>query len=122
MGDDYLSTEHLLVGLATGNGPLAKALQQAGATSEALTDAVKQLRGGARVDNPNPEDTFQALEKFGTDMTALARTANSIRSLAAIRKSAAWCRCFRGAPRITRCSSVSLASVKPRWLKDSLSA
>ena len=73
MGDDYLSTEHLLVGLATGNGPLAKALQQAGATSEALTDAVRQLRGGARVTTPDPETTFQALEKFGVDFTQLAK-------------------------------------------------
>ncbi len=73
MGDDYLSTEHLLVGLASGNGPLAKALQQAGATSEALTDAVRQLRGGARVTTPDPETTFQALEKFGVDFTQLAK-------------------------------------------------
>jgi ATP-dependent Clp protease ATP-binding subunit ClpB len=73
MGDDYLSTEHLLVGLATGNGPLARALQQAGATPEALTDAVKQLRGGARVTTPDPESTFKALEKFGVDFTQLAR-------------------------------------------------
>jgi ATP-dependent Clp protease ATP-binding subunit ClpB len=61
------------VGLATGNGPLAKALQQAGATPEALTDAVKQLRGGARVTTPDPESTFQALEKFGVDFTQLAK-------------------------------------------------
>jgi len=73
MGDDYLSTEHLLVGLATGNGPLARALQQAGANPEALTDAIKQLRGGARVTTPDPESTFQALEKFGVDFTQLAR-------------------------------------------------
>ena len=73
MGDDYLSTEHLLVGLATGNGPLAKALQQAGATVEALTGAVKQLRGGARVTTPDPESTFQALDKFGVDFTQLAK-------------------------------------------------
>ena len=72
MGDDYLSTEHLLVGLATGNGPLAKALQQAGATPDALTDALKQLRGGARVTTANPETTFQALEKYGVDLTKLA--------------------------------------------------
>jgi len=73
MGDDYLSTEHLLVGLATGNGPLAKALQQAGATPEALTDAIRQLRGGTRVTTPDPESTFQALEKFGVDFTQLAK-------------------------------------------------
>jgi ATP-dependent Clp protease ATP-binding subunit ClpB len=73
MGDDYLSTEHLLVGLATGNGPLARALQQAGAAPEALTDAIKQLRGGARVTTPDPESTFQALEKFGVDFTQLAK-------------------------------------------------
>src|SRR5580692_278111 len=73
MGDEYVSTEHLLVGLATGNGPLAKALQQAGATPEALTDAIKQLRGGARVTTADPESTFQALEKFGVDFTQSAR-------------------------------------------------
>jgi ATP-dependent Clp protease ATP-binding subunit ClpB len=73
MGDDYLSTEHLLVGLATGSGPLAKALQQAGATPETLTDAIKQLRGGARVTTQDPESTFQALEKFGVDLTQLAK-------------------------------------------------
>jgi ATP-dependent Clp protease ATP-binding subunit ClpB len=73
MGDDYLSTEHLLVGLATGNGPLARALQQAGAAPEALTDAIKQLRSGARVTTPDPESTFQALEKFGVDFTQLAK-------------------------------------------------
>ena len=72
MGDDYLSTEHLLAGLATGNGPLAQALQQAGATPEALTDAIKQLRGGTRVTTANPESTFQALEKYGVDLTKLA--------------------------------------------------
>ena len=73
MGDDYLSPEHLLVGLATGNGPLARALQQAGAAPEALSDAIKQLRGGARVTTPDPESTFQALEKFGVDFTQLAK-------------------------------------------------
>ncbi len=73
MGDDYLSTEHLLVGLASGNGPLARALQQAGAAPEALTDAIKQLRGGARVTTQDPESTFQALEKFGVDFTQLAK-------------------------------------------------
>ncbi|HEY6356972.1 MAG TPA: AAA family ATPase, partial [Vicinamibacterales bacterium] len=49
------------------------ALQQADATPEALTDAVKQLRGGARVTTQDPESTFQALEKFGVDFTQLAR-------------------------------------------------
>jgi ATP-dependent Clp protease ATP-binding subunit ClpB len=72
MSDDYLSTEHLLVGLATGNGPLARSLQQAGATPEALTDAIKQLRAGTRITTPNPESTFQALEKYGVDLTKLA--------------------------------------------------
>ena len=56
MGDDYLSTEHLLVGLATGNGPLAKALQQAGATPEALTDAINQAAGRHSGHHPEPRD------------------------------------------------------------------
>jgi ATP-dependent Clp protease ATP-binding subunit ClpB len=71
-GDEYVSTEHLLVALA-GNPGVNTILEQSGATPEALTSALQHLRGGARVTSPDPEATFQALEKFGVDLTARAR-------------------------------------------------
>jgi ATP-dependent Clp protease ATP-binding subunit ClpB len=73
MGDEYVSTEHLLVGLATGDGPVATALQRAGADPEALTSAFAKVRGNARVTTEDPEGTYQALEKFGVDLTQQAR-------------------------------------------------
>jgi len=73
MNDEYISTEHLLVGLATGGSPLATALQRAGATPDALTSAFTKVRGSARVTSEDPESTYQALEKFGVDLTQLAR-------------------------------------------------
>jgi ATP-dependent Clp protease ATP-binding subunit ClpB len=73
MGDEYISTEHLLVGLATGGGPTATALQRAGATPDALTNAFTKVRGSARVTSEDPESTYQALEKYGVDLTQLAK-------------------------------------------------
>src|SRR5689334_2926912 len=73
MGDEYISTEHLLVGLATGSGPMATGLQRAGATPDALTSAFTKVRGSARVTSEDPESTYQALEKFGVDLTQLAK-------------------------------------------------
>ena len=73
MNDEYISTEHLLVGLATGSGPLATALQRAGATPDALTNAFTKVRGSARITSEDPESTYQALEKFGVDLTQLAK-------------------------------------------------
>ncbi len=73
MGDEYVSTEHLLVGLATGGGPVASALQRSGADPDALTRAFAKVRGSARVTTEDPEGTYQALEKFGVDLTQQAR-------------------------------------------------
>jgi len=73
MNDDYISTEHLLVGLATGGGPMATALQRSGATPEALTNAFTKVRGSGRITSEDPESTYQALEKFGVDLTQLAK-------------------------------------------------
>src|SRR5258705_225096 len=73
MGDEYISTEHLLVGLATGGGPVATALQRAGASPETLTRAFTKVRGSARVTSEDPESTYQALEKYGVDLTQLAK-------------------------------------------------
>ncbi|HEY6497282.1 MAG TPA: ATP-dependent chaperone ClpB [Trebonia sp.] len=73
LNDEYISTEHLLVGLATGGSPMAAALQRAGATPDALTSAFTKVRGSARVTSEDPESTYQALEKFGVDLTQLAK-------------------------------------------------
>ncbi|MFP5069165.1 ATP-dependent chaperone ClpB [Pseudonocardia nantongensis] len=73
MGDEYVSTEHLLVGLAQSGGPVAQLLQRHGATAEALREAFGSVRGSARVTSPDPEGSYQALEKYGQDLTARAR-------------------------------------------------
>ncbi len=73
MNDEYVSTEHLLVGLAADGGPAATLLRDAGATPEALLEAFTQVRGSARVTSENPEETYQALEKYGVDLTQQAR-------------------------------------------------
>ncbi len=73
MNDEYVSTEHLLVGLAADGGQAATLLRDAGATPEALLEAFTQVRGSARVTTENPEETYQALEKYGVDLTEQAR-------------------------------------------------
>jgi ATP-dependent Clp protease ATP-binding subunit ClpB len=71
--DEYLSAEHLLLALAGTEGDVADVLRQHGATAAALADALKSVRGSARVTTPDPEGTFQALDKYGNDLTAAAR-------------------------------------------------
>ncbi len=73
MGDSYVSTEHLLVGLATDGGAAADLLRRHGATPDALREAFASVRGSARVSSPDPEGTYQALEKYGVDLTERAR-------------------------------------------------
>jgi ATP-dependent Clp protease ATP-binding subunit ClpB len=73
MQDEYVSTEHLLVGLATDGGEAATLLRQAGAGPDQLVDAFEQVRGHARVTSQDPEGTYQALEKYGVDLTRSAR-------------------------------------------------
>ncbi|TWD54883.1 ATP-dependent Clp protease ATP-binding subunit ClpB [Arthrobacter sp. AG367] len=73
LGDSFVSTEVLLVGLSTGNDAAARLLRDAGASREALLAALPGVRGDRKVDSPDPENTFQALEKYGTDLTSMAR-------------------------------------------------
>ncbi|WP_255949080.1 ATP-dependent chaperone ClpB [Streptomyces odontomachi] len=73
LGDDYVSTEHLLIGIAAKGGQAAEVLRRHGATAEQLLDAFEKIRGGRRVTTPDPEGQYKALEKFGTDLTAAAR-------------------------------------------------
>ena len=72
--DDYTSTEHLLLGLIAQGGPSLKQLFKThGLQHDAVLKALAELRGNQRVTDPNPEDKFQALEKYGRDLTAAAR-------------------------------------------------
>ncbi len=73
MDDEYVSTEHLMVGLATGDSDTAKLLSGAGASPAALREAFAKVRGSARVTSADPEASYQALEKYSTDLTARAR-------------------------------------------------
>ncbi len=72
-GDAYLSTEHLLLGIARTPGDMADLLKRHGATPEALDEALHRVRGSSKVTSPDPEGTFQALAKYGIDFTARAR-------------------------------------------------
>ena len=73
LGDDYVSTEHLLIGLAAGQSGVADALRAAGASRDALVAALPTVRGNGRVTSPNPEGTYKALEQYGVDLTQRAR-------------------------------------------------
>jgi ATP-dependent Clp protease ATP-binding subunit ClpB len=72
--DEYVSTEHLLLGLVEKGGDFLKKLfQKHGLKRDAVLKALAELRGNQRVTDQNPEDKFQALEKYGRDLTALAK-------------------------------------------------
>ncbi|GII53661.1 chaperone protein ClpB [Planotetraspora thailandica] len=71
--DEYVSTEHLLVGLAADGGQVADLLKAEGATPTALLDVFEKVRGHGRVTSETPEDTYQALEKYGVDLTERAK-------------------------------------------------
>jgi ATP-dependent Clp protease ATP-binding subunit ClpB len=68
--DDYISAEHLLIALAKDGGPAVAALLP---SADAMSAALESVRGSARVTSPDPESTFEALEKYGVDLTAAAR-------------------------------------------------
>ncbi len=74
LGDEYVSTEHVMVGLAEGDSDVTMLLKKYGATPEALREAFTAVRGSARVTSPDPEGSYQALEKYSTDLTAAARS------------------------------------------------
>ena len=71
MGDEYTSTEHILLGIT--DSPEGKTLSSFGVTKDAVLKALRDIRGNQSVTSQNPEDTYQALEKYGRDLTALAR-------------------------------------------------
>ncbi len=71
--DEYLSTEHLLLAVLEGDGAAARALRDAGLTRDGVLSALAEVRGRQRVTDQNPEDKLQVLEKYGRDLTELAR-------------------------------------------------
>ena len=71
--DQYVSTEHLLLALLGSKTSSAEALKRVGATRDGLLEVLKDIRGNQTVDDPNAEDRYQALEKYGRDLTELAR-------------------------------------------------
>ncbi|MER7169965.1 ATP-dependent chaperone ClpB [Streptomyces mesophilus] len=73
LDDEYLSTEHLLIGIAEKGGQAGAVLSKEGATAKRLLDAFQKTRGARRVTTADPEGSYKALEKFGTDFTAAAR-------------------------------------------------
>nr|MDK2850165.1 ATP-dependent Clp protease ATP-binding subunit ClpB [Candidatus Cloacimonadota bacterium] len=74
LGDDYISGEHILLGMLQGKGEAAQILKSLGMTSNKLMEALKEVRGNQRVTDQNPEAKYQALEKYARNLTRLART------------------------------------------------
>jgi ATP-dependent Clp protease ATP-binding subunit ClpB len=73
MGDEYVSTEHLLLGLVEEKDDVGRLFRDEGIKRELVAGALEQIRGSHRVTDPTPEDKYQALEKYGRDLTELAR-------------------------------------------------
>jgi ATP-dependent Clp protease ATP-binding subunit ClpB len=71
--DEYVSTEHLLLALLEGSGAAARILRDAGLARDGVLAALAQVRGRQRVTDPNPEEKYQVLERYGRDLTDLAR-------------------------------------------------
>ncbi|MDR0377923.1 MAG: ATP-dependent chaperone ClpB [Spirochaetaceae bacterium] len=71
--DDYISTEHILIAIAGGEGKAAELLKKAGVTKAGILGALKQVRGNVRVTDENPEGKYRVLDKYCRDLTALAR-------------------------------------------------
>jgi ATP-dependent Clp protease ATP-binding subunit ClpB len=72
LGDDYVSTEHVLLSIAGHNSPAGEALREEGATKERLLQAIGDVRGPHKVTDQDPEGKYQALERYGIDLTEAA--------------------------------------------------
>ena len=71
--DEYVSTEHLLLAMVQDSGDAGKVLKEQGASRDKILNALVGIRGAQRITDPNPEEKYQALEKYGRDLTDLAR-------------------------------------------------
>jgi len=72
LGDEYVSVEHVLLAMTDDTGPTGRLLKQSGVTRERLMQTLREVRGSQRVTSQNPEATYEALEKYGRDLTKLA--------------------------------------------------
>jgi ATP-dependent Clp protease ATP-binding subunit ClpB len=88
MKDEYTSAEHILMALVD-EPSTADILKRQRIHQEAILKALTSIRGSQRITSQNPESTYQSLEKFGRDLTAMARQASLTLSSAATRRSAA---------------------------------
>ena len=70
--DDYVSVEHLLLAMTEDGGTAGRLLKESALTKERLTRAIRDVRGNQRVSSPDPETTYEALERYGRDLTKLA--------------------------------------------------
>jgi ATP-dependent Clp protease ATP-binding subunit ClpB len=107
--DEYLSTEHLLLAM----------VDRLDRTREELLAALRDVRGSHRVTSQDPEGQFQALERYGRDLTEVARQGKLDPVIGRTTRSVAPSRSCRAAPRTTRSSSASPASARPRSSKGS---
>ncbi|HMK43558.1 MAG TPA: Clp protease N-terminal domain-containing protein, partial [Dissulfurispiraceae bacterium] len=73
LGDEYISTEHLLLAVFSDDGPAQTLLAKRGITRDSVLAAMKEIRGSQRVTDPNPEEKYQAIAKYSKDLTALAK-------------------------------------------------
>jgi ATP-dependent Clp protease ATP-binding subunit ClpB len=71
--DDFISTEHILIALSESRGKIGELLRQAGVTKDRIFKILVEIRGNQRITDQNPEDKYQALQRFGKDVTDLAR-------------------------------------------------
>jgi ATP-dependent Clp protease ATP-binding subunit ClpB len=71
--DEYISTEHLLLAMVQDSGEAGRILKELGASRDKILSALVGIRGAQRITDPNPEEKYQALEKYGRDLTDLAR-------------------------------------------------
>jgi ATP-dependent Clp protease ATP-binding subunit ClpA len=69
LGDEYVSTEHLLLAMTADNGYTGQALKRLGVTHERVLSSLKDIRGNQRVTDATPENKYQVLEKYGRDLT-----------------------------------------------------
>ena len=77
--DEYISVEHVLIAMLDEPGAASQILREAGLTHDKLMDALQKVRGSQRVTSTNPEATYQALERYGRDLTRWPLRASSTR-------------------------------------------
>jgi ATP-dependent Clp protease ATP-binding subunit ClpB len=73
LGDEFISVEHLLLAIAKGYGPASDILKRHSADADSVLTHMREIRGGHRVTDPNPEEKYQALTRYGKDLTDLAK-------------------------------------------------